>query len=150
MQINFILSQHPITMSLRIGVFLFICTFAFVQGFPLLIRALSENKKSANVDNWREINRSILLLKSVRKNVPILKYPKSFLVHSMVVFVGMMGMFASVVGAFMGTDLLETIEPIFAEHVSIWDNDSDAEECLTDGVQRERLYHALRSGDDYV
>lgn len=137
-------------MACKVIGFLFICIFGFVHSFPLLIRLLSENKKGANVDNWREINRSIFLLKSFRRSLPIRKYPISFLVHSTVVFVGMMGMFASVVGAFLGADVLDTIEPIFGEHVSIWENDSDAEDCFSDGAERERLYHALRIGGDYV
>lgn len=66
---------------------------------------------------------------------------------SAIVFVGLLGMFAAVVGALLGSRMWETVDNTDIG-ASIW-ADSDDEDC--EPISREQVYEALRmAGADYV
>lgn len=62
--------------------------------------------------------------------------------HGVLVTVGLIGMFAAVVGALIGGQLGETMHE--DDRFGAWDSD---EEC---GEEREQVYGALQGGGDYV
>lgn len=115
----------------------------FVKGSPVL---MSENV----TENWAEMKERISLLNQYEGNLQIRTRPVSAVIHGAVVFLGMMGMFAAVIGACLGNNMLETIEVNSGEFQTFWANDSDSDDCAADGVERESIYHALRVGDEYL
>lgn len=113
------------------------------RGAPVLM--------SANLaETWAEMKERITLLNSYERNLQIRTRPVSAVIHGTVVFLGMMGMFAAVVGACLGNSMLETTEVSSGEFQTFWAHDSDSDDCAADGVERESIYRALRVGDEYV
>ncbi len=62
--------------------------------------------------------------------------------HAVVVAVGLLGMFAAVVGAMIGQRLPETVDE--SDGFEFWASDSDDECGLALGNQRESTYGPLR------
>lgn len=93
-------------------------------------------------DNWYQAHIRIELLRSYRGQLPMV----AAFIHACVVFVGLVGMFAAVVGSVFAPRLIETVED--HDVFTIWANDTD-DDCA-DPVERERLYLCLRAGGDYI
>lgn len=117
--------------------------FVRVKGAPIL---MSENVAAT----WAEMQERITLLNTYEGNLQLRTRPVSAVVHGTVVFIGMIGMFAAVVGACLGNNMLETTEVNSSDFQTFWANDSDSDDCAADGVERESIYHALRVGDEYL
>ncbi len=106
-----------------------------------LIQSVLRTAETAG--NWDEIERQLTLLREY--NGPV--RGSAALTLSGVVFVGLMGMFAAVVGALLGSRMWESVDD-GDFNASIW-ADTDDEDCEPES--REQVYEALRmAGEDYV
>lgn len=115
-------------------------SFLFVLCLILLVLFSSA---SPGTGKWDDIERQLTLLREY--NGPV--RGSAALTLTGIVFVGLLGMFAAVVGALLGSRMWETVDDGDI-NASIW-AESDDEDC--EPSSRERVYEALRmAGADYV
>lgn len=112
--------------------------FSRPAGAAFILDERSEEKK---VDKWKTVRRQIEELKIFQGRA----HGLGMISHGIVVAVGLMGMFAAVLGAMIGHRIPETEDD--REGFAYWASDSDDDGWFGNGGQRESTYGPLRICD---